>query len=141
MSEAEKLNLDNVKVDTANLYREEMVTDMKVASLQVMVPIKPNGEDDTSRERIFVCQTQLMTRGGVLPVSAPTEAKSLEEAIRLFPETIKQAVDTMVEEAREYQRQEASRIVVPSAGNPGVLPGGLQGDPLRGTPGGQISLT
>ena len=38
---------------------------------------------------------------------------ALDEAIEKFPEAINQAVERLVEEAREMQRQEASRIVVP----------------------------
>ena len=35
-----------------------------------------------------------------------------------FPEAVKQAVERLIEEAREIQRQEASRIVVP--GSPAI---------------------
>ena len=50
---------------------------------------------------------------GLLPVSAPIEAVNLAEAIEKFPEAINQAVEKLIEEAREIQRQEASRIVLP----------------------------
>jgi len=46
-------------------------------------------------------------------VQCPIEAKSLDEAIQKFPDAINVAVQRMVEQAREYQRQESSRIVVP----------------------------
>ena len=52
--------------------------------------------------------------------SPATEASTLEEAIAKFPEAIKEAVDRLVEEAKEIRRREASRIVVPG----GPLPGG-----------------
>jgi hypothetical protein len=123
MSEAEKINLENISVDKAGLYREEMITDLKAASMQVLTPIKADGSVDETREKRFVAQTQLMSRAGVLPVTAPIEAASLADAIEKFPEAIKEAVDRMVEEAREMQRQEASRIVVPSVDKPGPIPG------------------
>ena len=40
----------------------------------------------------------------------------LDEAIEKFPEAVNAAVERMVEQAREMQRQEASRIVVPGQG-------------------------
>jgi hypothetical protein len=123
MSEAEKINLDNISVDETSLYREEMITDLKAASMQVLTPVKVDGSVDETRQKKFVAQTQLMSRAGVLPVTAHIEAESLADAIEKFPEAVKEAVDRMVEEAREMQRQEASRIVVPSIDNPGSMPG------------------
>ena len=46
MSEAEKINLDNISVDAAGLYREEMITDLKAASMQVLTPVKVDGSVD-----------------------------------------------------------------------------------------------
>ena len=123
MSEAEKINLDNITVDAAGLYREEMITDLKAASMQVLTPVKVDGSVDETRQKKFVAQTQLMSRAGVLPVTAHIEAESLADAIEKFPEAVKEAVDRMVEEAREMQRQEASKIVVPSIDKPGSMPG------------------
>lgn len=123
MSEAEKVNLDNISVDEAGLYREEMITDLKAASMQVLTPVKVDGSVDETRQKKFVAQTQLMSRAGVLPVTAHIEAESLADAIEKFPEAVKEAVDRMVEEAREMQRQEASKIVVPSIDKPGSMPG------------------
>ena len=123
MSEAEKINLDNISVDETSLYREEMITDLKAASMQVLTPVKVDGSVDETRQKKFVAQTQLMSRAGVLPVTAHIEAESLADAIEKFPEAVKEAVDRMVEEAREMQRQEASKIVVPSIDNPGSMPG------------------
>jgi len=127
MSDAEKINLDNISVDEAGLYREEMITDLKAASIQVLTPIKVDGSADETRQTKYVAQTQLMSRAGVLPVTAHIEADSLADALSKFPEAIKEAVDRMVEEAREMQRQEASRIVVPSIDKPGPIGGGGSG--------------
>ncbi len=123
MNEAEKINLENISVDEAGLYREEMITDLKAASMQVLTPVKVDGSVDETRQKKFVAQTQLMSRAGVLPVTAHIEAESLADAIEKFPEAVKEAVDRMVEEAREMQRQEASKIVVPSIDKPGSMPG------------------
>ena len=56
---------------------------------------------------------------GPVPVSCRIEATSLEDATAKFPEAMKEAIERLVEEAREMQRREASRIVVP-----GVAPSG-----------------
>ena len=46
-------------------------------------------------------------------MQAPVDATSLSEALEKFPEAVNQAVDALMEQAKEMQRQEASRIVVP----------------------------
>jgi hypothetical protein len=114
--------LSEISVDTRNLYREEIITDLKIATLRVLVPVKVDGSVDASRPSLYMGQTQLMSQAGPLPVSAPIEAATLQEAIAKFPAAIQQAVEQLLEEVRELQRREASRIVVPSmmpAGPPG----------------------
>ena len=113
MSDEEPQTISDITVDTSNLYREEVFTDLRVASIRKMVPIHADGSDDTSREPLFTGQTTLMSAAGPVPVQCALEAKTLEEAAAMFPEAVKQAVERMVEEAREIQRREASRIVTP----------------------------
>jgi hypothetical protein len=103
----------DLSVDASNLYREESYTDLKVASLRRLVPILVSGEPDPSREPRWIASTQLMSQVGPVPVSAIIEARTLQEAIAKFPEAVGRAVEEMIEEAREIQRSEASRIVVP----------------------------
>ncbi|MBN1256528.1 MAG: hypothetical protein JXA52_02350 [Planctomycetes bacterium] len=112
MSASDKVE---IQVDMKNLYREENYTDLKVASIRCLTPIKADGSVDESRETIYMGQTHIMSHAGPLPVQTELDAKTLEEAMRQFPEAIKKAVDKLIEEAKEYQRQEASRIVVPDA--------------------------
>ncbi len=50
-----------------------------------------------------------------MPIQGRIDARTLSEAIEKFPETIQSAIEAMMDEAREAQRQEASRIVVPGA--------------------------
>ena len=113
MSEAERGMTDEIAVDATNLYREEIFTDLKVATIRRLAPILPDGSDDPARPVIFVGQTTLLSQAGPVPVQCPIEAASLEDAMNAFPAAVNQAVERMVEEAREMQRQEASRIVVP----------------------------
>ncbi|MBT3602040.1 MAG: hypothetical protein HOE48_13500 [Candidatus Latescibacteria bacterium] len=126
---ADQLPLDQIQVDQDNLYREQAITDLRVASIRQLIPIKIDGTDDPSRETMYVASTQIMSQMGPLPVTAPIEASNLQDAITQFPEAIKEAVDRMIEEAKEQRRQESSRIVVPGQGG---MPG------AGGPPGGGI---
>jgi hypothetical protein len=107
-----------IAVDLDNLYREESFTDLKVASLQRLTPIKPDGE---SRDPLFMGQTQLMSQAGPVPVHFSIPAKSLAEAMEKFPEAVNQAVERLIAEAREIQREEASRIIVPGTPTVGKI--------------------
>lgn len=107
--------LDDLTVDAANLYREEMFSDGKMASFRKLVPVTQQGTDDPDRKPVFIAQTTIMSQMGTLPINAPLEAQTLEAAVAEFPAAIQRAVQQLIEEAREYQRQEASRIVVPDA--------------------------
>jgi hypothetical protein len=107
----------DLRVDAANLYREDVFTDLQVATLRRLTPVKPDGTDDASRPVLFVAATQIMSQVGAVPISAPVEAKDLNEAIAKFPDAIRAAVQEMVEEAREMQRRESSRLVVPGPGS------------------------
>jgi hypothetical protein len=120
----EAQHLSELKVDTANLYREEIITDLRVATLRRLLPIRLDGSPDPSRPVLFSAQTTLMTQAGPVPVSAAIDAASLEEATRKFPEAIQAAVERLVDEARELQRREMSRIVVPGTMPPAPPRGG-----------------
>lgn len=125
--EAQAQEIQEVRVDVANLYREEVYTDLRVATIRVLVPVKLDGSRDSSRETLFSGQTTLLSQAGPLPVECAIEAMDLEEATRKFPQAMKEAVDRLIEEAREIRRREASRIVVPGGPLPGPGPGGLRG--------------
>ena len=113
LSDEEQLGLKDLAVDRNNLYREESYTDLKVATIRCMFPITADGSPDASRPKLFSAQTTLMSQAGPVPVQAALDAETLDEAIEKFPQAINEAVERLVEEAREMQRQEASRIVVP----------------------------
>ncbi|MBW2368946.1 MAG: cytoplasmic protein [Deltaproteobacteria bacterium] len=106
-------------VDKANLYREESITDLKVASIRRLIPIKSDGTDDPSRTAIFVGHTQLMSPEGPLPIQAKLPVNNLEEAMAEFPNAMQQALAEMVEKLQEMQKQQeqkkqdGSRIIVP----------------------------
>ncbi len=113
--------LSEIQVDRNGLYREEVYTDLKIASIRVLTPVKVDGQIDTSRPVLYTGETQLMSQMGPVPVHAPIQAANLDEAIQKFPEAVNQAVERLMEEAREIQRREASRIVVPGQPPPGKI--------------------
>jgi hypothetical protein len=132
----EPQHLTELRVDTSNLYREETFTDLRVASIRVLMPVKADGSPDPSREPLFSGQTTLMSAAGPLPVQCPLDAKSLVEAAERFPAAIREAVERLVEEARELQRRESSRIVMPGEV---PMPGPLRGPGGSGSGGFGIS--
>ncbi|MDH3520173.1 MAG: hypothetical protein OEM49_06900 [Myxococcales bacterium] len=127
--EAQAQGLGDLRVDTSKLYREEVYTDLRVATLRLLVPVRPDGTRDETRKPLFSGQTHLMSQAGPVPVECAIEAETLEEAAAQFPEAIKEAVERLVEEAKELRRREASRIVVPGGGMPG---GGIPGGGILG---------
>lgn len=129
MADAGGQGLDSLNVDTSNLYREESITDMRAATIRQLVPIKPDGSEDTTRTRRFIGDTTLMTQMGPIPVQFPLEAGTLADACALFPEGIRGAIERLNERAREMAREESSRIVVPGQAGPS---GGLPSLPRRG---------
>ncbi|MFP4388112.1 MAG: cytoplasmic protein, partial [Desulfococcaceae bacterium] len=80
-------------VDAQNLYREENITDVKVASIRRLIPIQSDGSDDPNREELFMGHTQLMTPSGPLPIQCSLHAKTLDEALAEFPDAMRETVN------------------------------------------------
>jgi hypothetical protein len=110
-----------IRINQQNLYREEVFTDVRMAAIRQLTPVKTNGEIDKGRKIIFFGQTQLITPHGPLPIQFPIEAKNLHEAIEKFPEVMEKFMEKMLEEAKEMQRQEQSRIIVPDTGESKII--------------------
>jgi hypothetical protein len=115
MNEQNLQSLSEIKLEKQNLYREEVFTDLRVGSIKQLTPVTADGSRDLTRPIVFLGETQLMSQMGPLPVQARIEADSLEAAIAGFPEAVQAAVEAMIEEVKELQRREMSRIVVPGA--------------------------
>jgi hypothetical protein len=118
---ADTIKLDDLKVDADNLYREEVFSDLRVATIRRLTPVKSDGSDDPARQTIFSVETQILTPQGLVPVHAPVEAANLAEVIEKFPAAIQAGLDRMIDEAREMRRQSASRIVTPQEVGGGKL--------------------
>lgn len=134
---ASQPDLPEIKLDPANLYREDVFTDRRAGTIRRLTPITVDGAVDNARPVIFSGQTQLLTPAGVLPLVFDIEARTLEEAIQKFPAAVKTALDEAIEEAREMRREAASRILVPEVGGGGM--GGM-GGPMPGGGGGKIKF-
>lgn len=116
MSDADQIDFT---VDRNNLYREESITDLKVASIRRMVPVTADGKDDPSRSPMFIGHTQILTPQGPLPLQARLMANNLTEAMEAFPGAMEQEMAKMIEQIRQMQaeeekkKQDDSRIIVP----------------------------
>jgi len=107
------------KFNQANLHQEEVFTDLTVGSIRRLTPVKPNGEPDKARPVLFVGQAQIYTQQGPMPVQFPIDAKNLQLAMEKFPMAMEEFVAHLVEQAKELQRQEQSRLIVPGGSAPG----------------------
>jgi hypothetical protein len=114
MSVANESKITDIKINPNNLYKEESFTDLTFATIRRLTPVKIDGSIDENREAIFTGMTQLMSPNGPIPVQSIIDgAKNLSEAAAKLPEAIEKAVQAMIAEAKEMQRQESSRIVIP----------------------------
>lgn len=110
-------NNPEIKMDAATFCREEVYTDSRIGSIRKLVPVTLEGEPDSGRPVQYIGSTQIMTPGGALPLSFEIETDTLEGAVAGFGEAAKAAVEQAMEELKEYQRQQASSIVVPGRDN------------------------
>jgi hypothetical protein len=115
-------NAPELKMDPANLYREEIFTDRKIGTIRVMTPVKSDSSVDSGRKVIYVGETQLMTPVGALPLAFEIEAVSLGHAAEKFAGFAAVAVERAVKELQELRRQQSSSIVIPEG-----MPGGFGG--------------
>ena len=122
---------NEIKMDVANLYREEVFTDNAVGTLRRMTPVTTAGEPDSTRSEQYIGSTQVLTTAGPLPLSFEIPADSLAEAAAAFGDGAKEAFERTMEELKEMQRQQASSIVVPGQGA-GPMGGGMGGGGMGG---------
>jgi hypothetical protein len=120
---AQDTGMPDIQLDSTGLYREDIFTDRKAGTIRRLIPVLIDGSTDPKRAVLYSGQTQLLTPNGVLPLGFEIEAATLEEAVTKVPAAVKGALEQAIEEAREFRRESASRIVVPDVGG-GALPGG-----------------
>lgn len=114
----------DIKIDESSLVKEEIYSDQKVGSIRVLTPVLLSGEIDTSRSVIYFGQTQVMTPSGALPLNFELKSNNLAGAITAFGDAAKESMEQTMKEIQEYQREQASKIVVPgqSAGSQIQMP-------------------
>ncbi len=103
-------------VDRQNLYREESFTDLKVATIRRLTPVKADGSVDKTRKTIFIGETNILTPNGPLPLQAVIQAKQLQQAIKNFPDAMQAAVDKLAEEVKKMKEKQNSSIIAPGSG-------------------------
>ncbi len=114
MSTPQAVKITDIKLNADSLYREESFTDLTYATIRRLTPVKIDGSPDESRETLFTGMAQLMSPSGPIPVQCVIEgAKTLADAAAKLPDAIEAAVKAMIAEAKEMERQESSRIVLP----------------------------
>ena len=111
-----------IKMDSENLFKEEMFTDRKVGTIQRLTEVDADGNPVAGGQTAYVGQTQLMTRAGPLPLSFEIEADSLAKAAEKFGDGANQAMEDTVRRLEEMRREQSQSIIVPEAGA-GAVPG------------------
>lgn len=118
---------NNAGMDPNSLYREEMFTDRRIGSIHVMIPVLANGEDDTSRSKIYLGETQMRTAAGPLPINFEIEASNIGEAAEKFADLAQEAAERTIKQIEEMQREQANKIVLPGEEGMGGMGGGMPG--------------
>jgi hypothetical protein len=113
---------NEIKVDSKQLYLEEIFTDRRVGTIRRLTPVNKDGERDKARAVLYVGETQVLTPAGALPIAFEIGAGSLEEAADKFGQLAKEAIERTVKELQDLRRQAASSIVIPQGGLP-PMPG------------------
>lgn len=113
MTTEEGMGNTKIKINQNDLYKEEVFSDLKVAAIRQLTPVKPNGEADKARKMLFFGQTQLVTPHGPFPIEFPIEAINLQQAIEKFPVFMEQFMEKLADEAKRIEREEQSRLIVP----------------------------
>lgn len=121
---------DELTMDPASLYREEVFTDRRLGTIRVLTPVKTDGSTDVSRTVLYLGEAQILTPAGALPLAFEIDARSLGDAVEKFAANAEVAIERAVKELQEMRREAASSIVIPDR-----LPGGIVGP---GGPGGML---
>lgn len=129
MADVKTPNGEKLKMDSANLFREETFTDLKTGTITKLTPVTPNGADDLSKPALFVAKTQIYTQMGLIPIEGEIEAKNLAEAVEKFPQAVEEALAELAQRIEQRQREASRQIVTPDqlmrggGGMPGAGPG------------------
>jgi hypothetical protein len=119
------------RMDSSDLWREEVFTDRKVGTIRRLTPVKPDGSTDLARKTAFVGEASLDTPAGMLPLHFEIPAENLEQAAAAYGDAVQKAFEEAMEALQEMRRRASSSLVLPGGGA-----AGLTGAPgLGGVPG------
>tara|TARA_B000000565_G_C23443698_1_gene245184 strand:+ start:36 stop:404 length:369 start_codon:yes stop_codon:yes gene_type:complete len=110
---SEQNQIEDIKFNGKNLYKEESFTDLEVGTIRKLTPIHPDGTEDNERKASFTATTNIMTPSGALPLNGEIEADSLEEAIAGFSEAVNKALQKLQDDMMKMQQEQANKIVTP----------------------------
>ena len=110
---SEQNQIEDIKFNGENLYKEESFTDLEVGTIRKLTPIHPDGTEDNERKASFTATTNIMTPSGALPLNGEIEADSLEEAIAGFSEAVNKALQKLQDDMMKMQQEQANKIVTP----------------------------
>lgn len=98
-------------IDRTNLFLEETFTDLKTGTVKRFTPVHPDGSVDKARKTLFLGHTSIYTPHGPLPLQNVIAAKDLSQAFKRFPEAMNEAMQQLVEEARQAREEKTSPLI------------------------------
>ena len=110
---ADNNQIEDIRFNGKNLWKEENYTDLEVGTIKKLVPINIDGTEDTNRKPTFTAATNIMTPNGALPLTGEINAENLKEAIENFSESINNALNKLQDEMMKMQQDQANKIVTP----------------------------
>ncbi|MFI5361762.1 MAG: hypothetical protein ACHQ49_07310 [Elusimicrobiota bacterium] len=130
------------KMDSADLWREDVFTDRKIGTIRRLTPVKPDGSPDAARKTLFVGEASLDTPAGALPLNFEIPAATLDQAAAGYGDAAQKAFEEAMQALQEMRRRASSSLVLPGGGPAGLGgAGGLGGVPGLGGGPGKIKLT
>jgi len=102
----------DLRMDAANLYREEIISDRGAGTIRVMTPVTRDGTVDPRRKTVYVGEAQILTPVGALPIAFEIAAESLGEAADRFAAGAEAAVEQTMRDLQQMRREAASGLVI-----------------------------
>ena len=121
---ADTRNPAEAAMDANALYREEIITDRRIGTIRMMVPVKSDGSADSARKTLYSGEAQIMTNMGALPVTFDIEADTLSDAVAKYGDAARTGIERTMRELQELRRQQSSGLIVPPAGAASAITGG-----------------
>src|SRR3954463_5705992 len=110
---ADTRNPAEAAMDANALYREEIITDRRIGTIRMMIPVKTDGTADGARKTLYSGEAQIMTNMGALPVSFDIEADNLTEAVANYGDAARAGIERTMRELQDLRRQQSSGLIVP----------------------------